>query len=152
MKKAPTKPGDIFKFPITSTKHGYCQWLPHGMARFFLVSTTRELGTDEVIELPEAFCVTVHKSAPGQHGWGKVGVGPYPEQYETPPLFAMQNKTSGKISILSGTKISASTYDAAKRLESAAVWANEHVIERLVATLSGKKSKWFELLKIKPPK
>lgn len=80
MKRVVKKPGFVFRFPTENGEHGYCQWLPH-LVRFFLISTTRDLDIDEIIELPEAFSILVYNYVPSEYDWEKVGKADFPAKY-----------------------------------------------------------------------
>ena len=145
------KPGYIFAFPTENGEHGYCQWLPH-LARVFRVSTTDDLTLEQILELPEAFAVMIFGDTPGRYGWQKIGSGPYPPQYEERPWFAKQDSITGRISRYRAGVEEPATYEEVRDLETVAAWAHPHVVERLLALLSGRESSFLQSVRIKPTK
>jgi hypothetical protein len=138
------KPGDVLKFPLsTAGRHGYCQWLPDGTARFFLVGSTQELTVEQILSLPVAFRVIVFGDTPNRYGWSKVGKAAVPPEAANPQQYAKKDIISGKLSIyFEGHERPAMPAEIAG-LETLAVWAHPHIVERLEAQLEGRESKFL---------
>lgn len=153
MRRIIKKPGYVFRFPTVAGCYGYSQWLPHDV-RFFLVSTVESLPLESVVSLPIAFRVPVFRDTPSKYGWEYVGTALYPVEYESPQIYAKQNKLTKKITLYRGEKESRdeqeATFDEVRGFETAAVWAHPHIVERLLATISGVPSKFLESIKVKP--
>ena len=145
MSRLVKKPGDILQFPLSrSGTYGYAQWLPDGTARFFKYGGP-ELALEQVLELPSAFRVVVFKDTPGRYGWSKIGNARIPTDLLRPQRYAMKDIHTGELSVYfepgDGTweQKPASPEDVAG-LETNAVWAHPHVVERLEAELFGEPS------------
>lgn len=147
------KPGDVFRFPTDGRCHGYCQWLPHD-ARFFAVSTTEELALDTITAFRVAFRVLVFRDTPNRYGWQKVGKAPVPSDCEERQVYVKQDCITKKITVYRGELVSRdekpATPDEIAQLETLAVWAHPHLVERLLASLAGLPSKYLESVRVKP--
>lgn len=149
MKRLVIKPGDIFEFPLSKAGAvGYAQWLADGTARFFLYSGPVLAPAEAILKLPQAFRVFVYKDTPRLHGWAKVGKATIPEELESPLHYAMKDAISGKLSVYYEGAMRPATEDDVRGLETAAVWAHAHVIERLEAQLSGRSSEYLASLAV----
>jgi hypothetical protein len=149
MPRITIKPGYIFRFPTEADRDGYCQWLPHD-ARIFLISTAEKLSPSAIVELPVAFRILVFRDTPGRYGWTKVGVAPVPDNYNEPQTFAKQDPINGKISKYHAGQETPALYSEVAGLETVAAWAHPHIIERLLAQLAGKPSKFLLSVQVKP--
>jgi hypothetical protein len=154
MSRITLKPGYIFQFPTEASCHGYCQWLPHD-ARIFLASTSDELSLDAIMLLPVAFRILVYRDTPRRYGWTKIGEAPIPIDCTEKQTFAKQDPITKKIYLYrgigpNGQEIPAS-YDEILGLETCSVWAHPHIVERLLAQLAGKPSKFLESSRVKKP-
>ena len=138
------KPGDVLKFPLSAAgTHGYCQWLPDGTARFFLLRTKKDFEVEQIMSLPVAFRVVVFRDTPNRYGWSKVGKAAVPPEAATPQHYAKKDIISGKLSLyFQGKEKPASAAEIAG-LETLAVWAHPHIVERLEAQLEGRQSKFL---------
>ncbi|WP_367154739.1 hypothetical protein [Methylomonas sp. HYX-M1] len=143
------KPGDVLKFPLSAAgHHAYAQWLSDGTARIFLAANIAELSVDEVMALPVAFRVVVFNDTPNRYGWAKIGRAAIPEEFAKPQHYAKKDCISGKLSIyFEGVEMPA-TPDELRGLETCAVWAHPHIVERLEAQLEGRKSKFLKSIEV----
>jgi hypothetical protein len=143
------RPGDLLMLPLSKQgRHAYCQWLPDGTARFFLASCTTELKAEEIIALPAAFRVVVFNDTPNRYKWAKAGKAEIPAPYMRPQSYAKKDAITGKLSIYTeGNEIPA-TPEEVKGLETMAVWAHPHIVERLEAQLEGKESMFFRSISV----
>ena len=143
------KPGDVLKFPLTTGGlHGYAQWLPDSTARVFLVACDSELSVDQVLELPVAFRVLVFNDTPNRYGWSKVGKAAVPAQCSRPMHYAKKDALTGKLSLYFRGIETPATPDQLKDLETLAVWAHPHIVERLEAQIQGRESMFLNRLKV----
>jgi hypothetical protein len=147
------KPGYVFQFPTAGGFHGYCQWLPHD-ARVFLTSTDEDLQLEAIVRLLVAFRIIVSNDTPGRYGWTKVGVAPVLPEYAQPQVYAKQDIITKRITIYRGERESRdeqpASYKDVKDLETLAVWAHPHIVERLLAMITGVPSKFLESVRVKP--
>ncbi|HEY1663805.1 MAG TPA: hypothetical protein VGI03_15415 [Verrucomicrobiae bacterium] len=143
------KPGYIFRFPTEAGHYGYCQWLPHDV-RIFLISTTNELLPSSVVELPVAFRVCVFRDTPGRYTWLKIGAAPYPDECGEKQTYAKQDPITKKIYLYRDGQGIPASYAEVAGLETIAVWAHPHIVERLLAQLAGKQSKFLTSVQVKP--
>jgi len=143
------KPGDILKFPLSATgQHAYAQWLPDGTARFFLAACTSEVSVDEVVALPVAFRVVVFNDTPNRYGWAKIGKAAVPGECTRPQRYAKKDSLSGKLSLYFEGVETPATAAELRGLETAAVWAHPHIVERLEAQLEGRESKFLKTIEV----
>ncbi|WP_447741706.1 hypothetical protein [Pseudomonas laurentiana] len=143
------KPGDLLRFPLSEAGyHGYCQWLADGTARVFLAATAEGLTAVEILSLPVAFRVWIYRDTPGRYGWEKVGKAHIPEEFSQPQQYAKKDAISGALSIYFEGVETPATAAEIEGLETAAVWAHPHIVERLEALLAGRKSKAMRSVQI----
>jgi hypothetical protein len=139
------KPGDVLKFPLSAAgRYGYCQWLPDGTARFFLFGSTQELAVEQILALPVAFRVVVFRDTPNRYGWSEVGKAAVPPEAAGPQRYAKKDAISGKLSVYFDGHEKPATPEEIVGLETLAVWAHPHIVERLEAQLEGRKSKFLK--------
>jgi len=149
MARIAKKPGDLLMLPLSiQGTHAYCQWLPDGTARFFLAACTTELKADEIIALPVAFRVVVFNDTPNRYNWVKVGKSDIPTPCINPQIYAKKDAITGKLSIYSEGNEKPATPDEVKGLETMAVWAHPHIVERLEAQLEGKESMFLRSISV----
>jgi hypothetical protein len=138
------KPGDILKFPLSADgHHGYAQWLPDATARIFLATCKEYLTVEEVLKLSVAFRVPVFNDTPNRYGWSKIGNGAIPDEYALPQRYAKKDCISGKRSIYYEGVETPATAEQLVGLETLAVWAHPHIVERLEAQIEGRESKFL---------
>jgi hypothetical protein len=149
MRRIIKKPGDIFKFPLTAEGvHAYAQWLPDATVRVFLAACDFDLSVDQVLRLPTAFRVLLFKDTPNRYEWLKVGPSVVPEHYSAPMRYAKKDILTGALSVyFQGIETSASQ-EQLKDLETLAVWAHPHIVERLEAQLEGRESKFLKSISV----
>lgn len=140
MARITKKPGDLFKVPLSEGRHAYAQWLSDGTARFFRAAFTTDAGIDDILSLPVAFRVVVFKDTPGRYGWTKIGKAPIPPEYAEPQRYARKDILTGRLSVYFEGVETPATAEEVRGLETLAVWAHPHVVERLEAELSGRES------------
>ena len=144
-----TKSGDILRFPLTSPgKYSYAQWLPDGTALVFQISTAAELTVTEVVALPVAFRVAIFKDTPNRYGWSKIGKAPVPAQYSQPQQYAKRDILTGALSLYFQGSESPATVDELRGLETLAVWAHPHIVERLEAQIDRRESKFLAQIRV----
>jgi hypothetical protein len=142
------KPGNVVKYPLSSGKHGYCQWLPDGTARFFLIESTQELLVEQVLSLSVAFRVVVFRDTPNRYGWSKIGKAPIPPEAASLQRYAKKDILSGRLSIILEGHEKPATPAEVAGLETWAVWAHPHIVERLEAQLEGRESKFLKSIAV----
>ena len=149
MTRISKNPGDLFSLPLsTGGSHGYAQWLNDGTARVFLISSATALPIEQIFAAKVAFRVLVFKDTPGRYGWVNIGKGPIPDEYSGPQRYAKRDKISGALSIyFQGVETPASMEDL-HGLETVAVWAHPHIVERLEAQLAGRPSKFAKAIAV----
>ena len=153
MSRSVIKPGDVLQIPLsTEGTYGYAQWLLDGTARFFLYSGP-VLPVDQVTKLPPAFRVVVFKDTPRRYGWTKIGNTDIPGEFSQPQRYVMKDILTGELSIYHEPGDGAveqwpATLQEVAGLETNAVWAHPHVVERLEAQLSGKPSLFLSGLSV----
>lgn len=143
------KPGDLLRFPLTKEgTYGYCQWLADGTARVFLKGCTDELSPSEILALPVAFRVIVYRDTPNRYAWTKVGKAAIPEEYLHPQHYVKKDAISGELSIYFEGVETPATPAEISSLETLAVWAHPHIVERLEAQIYGGESMFLGSVEI----
>ncbi|TKD44653.1 hypothetical protein [Azotobacter chroococcum] len=140
------KHGDVFKIPLSEGNFSYAQWLADGTACYFLAAHSTEVSLSEVLTLPVAFRVLTFKDTPNRYGWVKLGNVPVPPEFCSSQYYAKKDPINGKLSIYFEGEERAATEEELKGLETAAVWAHPHIIERLEAQLQGRESAFLRNL------
>ena len=143
------KPGDILRFPLSAPgMYSYAQWLPDGTALIFLTATASELLVASVVALPVAFRVVVFKDTPNRYGWSKVGKASVPDQYSQPQRYAKKDVLSGELTLYFQGSERPATAAQLQGLETLAVWAHPHIVERLEAQLDHRDSKFLAQIRV----
>ncbi len=149
MKRIVKRPGDIFRFPLTDPgQYGYCQWLADGTARVFLASVRDDLTPSQVLALPRAFRVLVFRDTPNQYGWSKAGKAEVPVDFQSSQTYAKRDALSGALSRYSNGIETPATTEELRGLETLAVWAHPHIVERLEAMLHGRESAYLRVIRV----
>ncbi len=142
------KSGDIFKLPLSDGKVGYAQWLHDGTARFFLAAHDNESAIQEILDLPVAFRVVVYKDTPNRYGWTKLGNASIPIDCMQPQRYAKRGMITGQLSVYFEGKETPAKAEELIGLETAAVWAHPHIVERLEAQINRRESVFLKSIKV----
>jgi hypothetical protein len=143
------KPGDVLKFPLSGKgQHAYAQWLPDATARIFLAACTTDLSVDQVLRLPVAFRVLVFRDTPNRYGWSKVGWAQVPVEFSQPMRYAKKDMLTGRLSSYFEGAETPATKDQLAGLETLAVWAHPHIVERLEAQIQGRESSFLRSVSV----
>ena len=142
------KPGDVFKVPLSNRRYGLAQWLPDGTARFFRKAFAQDETPPPLDSLAIAFRVLVFRDTPGRYGWMKVCNSPVSQALAAPQRYAKKEIGSGEINVYYEGELTPATASDVKGLETLAVWAHPHLVERLEALLEGRESTFEKSLRI----
>jgi len=148
MARVTKKPGDLFKVPLPSGGYGLAQWLPDGTARFFRKAFAQDESPPAFESLPIAFRVLVFRDTPGRYGWVKMGNLPVPQAFAAPQRYAKKEIGTGEINVYFEGELTPATSADVEGLETLAVWAHPHVVERLEALLEGRESTFEKSLRV----
>lgn len=148
MARITKKPGDLFKIPLSNQKVGLAQWLPDGTARIFRTAFSTHEPVPQIDSLPVAFRVLVFKDTPGRYGWEKVKNAPVPESFALPQRYAKKDLLSGELSVYFEGDERPATLDEVRGLETLAVWAHPHIVERLEAQIEGRESAFEKSIRV----
>ncbi|MFO0812133.1 MAG: hypothetical protein U0796_02880 [Gemmatales bacterium] len=142
--------GGVLKVPLGDRWHGYAWTLAEVDFALFDLWTDADVPVPEVVAHPVAFRVGVNSSAYLDGRWPRVGkVAPPPELLAPVPKF-IQDPITGRFSIYLAGDIRPATRAECVGLERCAVWAPEHVEDRLRDHFAGRPCKWVESLAMAP--
>jgi hypothetical protein len=146
--------GDIVAIPLGEGRVAFGWVLEEPLIAFFDYSSDTEHvpSVQQLAQAPIAFRIWVMNHALTEGAWPVLGHVQIPEELATPPLFLKQDRLSGKISV---TRTGAEEEDVPKekgewiKLERAAVWDPEHVVDRLRDHFDGRPNKWVEAMRVR---
>ncbi|MBL1082071.1 immunity 26/phosphotriesterase HocA family protein [Streptomyces actinomycinicus] len=112
----------------------------------------------EIVAAPVAFKIWVMDSAfRRRSGWELLDVVPLTrEEQAVVHVFSKQDPLSGSVTVhrvdpvTRAGRETPSTLEEGRKLERAAVWAPEHIEDRLRDHFDGRPNKWVESLRLKP--
>jgi len=142
------KPGDIFSLPLSDGTLAFAQWLPDGTARFFTITSQSALPIAQILSSPVAFRVIVFSDTPGRYNWAKLGKASVPAALSTPQHYAKKDSITGELSMYFQSVERPATLQELAGLETLAVWAHPHIVERLEAQLSGRESQFLKSVRV----
>ncbi len=134
--------GAILKVPLGDCWHGYAWTLPEVDFALFDLRTASDIPAVEVVTHPIAFRVAVNGSAYLDGRWLRVGKVAPPETVLAPAPTFIQDPISGAFSIYLAGAIRPAERVECVGLERCAVWAPEHVEDRLRSHYSGVPCQW----------
>ena len=138
--------GAVLKVPLGDGWHAYAWTLPEINFALFDLRADADVPLTKVVTHPIAFRVGVNGSAYLGGRWLRVGkVTPPPAVLAPVPTF-IQDPITGAFSIYLAGDIRPATRAECVGLERCAVWAPEHVEERLRDHFTGRGNKWVESL------
>lgn len=138
--------GGVLKVPLGDGWHAYAWTLPEVDFALFELRTGAEMSAAEVVTHPFAFRVGVNGAAYLDGRWPRIGkVTPPPEVLAPVPTY-IQDQFTGQFAIYLAGDIRPATRAECIGLECCAVWAPEHVEDRLRDHFAGRRCKWIESL------
>ena len=144
--------GAVVKIELGDLGVGYGQMLAEPEYAFF-AETDPGAGPTDVVNSPVLFRLWVDRKAYSSGRWLKLGTAPLTPELSQPVLrFNQDPREPGNILLgYDGVSGRACTVEECVGYERAAVWAPEHVEERLAAHRSGRESDWARLLQPSRP-
>lgn len=142
--------GAVLKVPLDDGWHSYAWTLPEVDFALFDLRAEADIPLSEVIARPIAFRVGVNGSAYLNSRWLRVGkVSPPPEVLAPMPKF-IRDPITGRFKIYLFGDIRPATREECVGLERCAVWAPEHVEDRLRDHFVGRRNKWGRVARNAP--
>jgi hypothetical protein len=108
-----------------------------------------EPSVDEIVARKIIFTIPTMKQAITQGRWKVIGNRPLSADLTAPIETFLQDRITGKLSILVGHVQRPASVEECLPLERAAVWEPEHVEDRLQDARLGRESRWVRQLSIK---
>jgi hypothetical protein len=142
--------GGVLKVPLGGGWHAYAWTLPEVDFALFDLRTDAEMPVTEVVIHPVAFRVGVNGSVYLDGRWPRIGKVAPPPEVLAPVATFTQDAISGRFSLYLAGDIRPATRAECAGLERCAVWAPEHVEDRLRDHFAGRPCKWVESLAIAP--
>lgn len=146
-------PGDIVRIDVDQGLHTYGQLLAPPYVAVYDLATAEEVGMADVVDRPILFIVAVDDRAVARGGWPVVGTAPEGSPAVAVPLFFTQdqfNPSRCKIIDVAGN-VRPATVEECEGLERAAVWAAEHVTERIRDHYAGRPNVDLEHMRLRRP-
>jgi hypothetical protein len=142
--------GAVLKVSLGDQWHSYAWTLPELDFALFDLRADTEMPAAEVVTHPIAFRVAVNGTAYLDGRWPRIGkVAPPPDVLAPVPTF-IQDPIKGGFSIYLLGDIRPATRAECVGLECCAVWAPEHVEDRLRDHFAGRPCKWIESMASPP--
>lgn len=137
-------PGAVVIVPLGDGEHTYAQMLVDPEYAFFEGRTREDLSAAEAASRPVLFRLWVTAAAHSTGRWRKIGKAPAAEELQSPvPRYTQDPLRPQDIRLtydgFNGPLVTAADCEG---LECAAVWAPEHVEDRLRAHHAGVACKW----------
>ena len=148
-KKTRRKLGDVLMIPLGDGSFGYGRVLEEPLVAFYDLRNNKPGALDEIVSKKVAFKVWVMNYAITDGDWPVLGNLPLEPELTTEPLFFKKDPISKALSIYrdsTGEKVPASRIDCEK-LECAAAWEPEHVVDRLNDHFAGRPNGWVESMR-----
>ncbi len=147
-KKVKRIPGDILRIDIGDGAYCFGRVLETAVA-FYDIKSRTTLKAEEIISRPIIFTIWVMDYAITKGDWPVIGHAPLEESLKVEPLFYKKDSISKRLVIYrdsTGEEIPA-TPEECEKLECAAAWDPEHVVDRLRDHFAGRPNKWVESLR-----
>ena len=142
--------GGVLKVPLGGRWHCYAWTLPEVDFALFDLRADADVPVNEVVAHSVAFRVGVNSSAYLDGRWPRVGKVAPPSELLAPVPTFIQDPITGRFSIYLAGDIRPATRAECVGLERCAVWAPEHVEDRLQDHFAGRPCKWVESLAMAP--
>jgi hypothetical protein len=137
--------GSVVEIPLPDGTHTYGLLRNEPLISVFDVKTVEALEPERVVQRPVLFAVWVMARALAL--WPVVGVVPLSPAMERPESFVKRDRISGRVSVYTEGRERPAELGELEKLEVAAVWEPEHVVDRVVDHYAGKPNKWAESLR-----
>ena len=138
--------GGVLKVPLGDGWHAYAWTLPECDSALFDLRTDADLPPAEVVTHPIAFRVAVNDDQYRDGRWPRVGKVPPPPDVLAPVPTFIEDPISGRFEIYLAGDIRPATRAECVGLERSAVWAPEHVEDRLRDHFAGRPCEWVQPL------
>lgn len=141
--------GDILAVNLGDGYFSFAHVLKPPLIAFYDYRSDRVLPVDDIVKLPVAFSVWVMSYALDKDFWPAIGHASV-DHIDEAPLFFKQDSMDGSLVVTSdgGSELPA-TYEQCSRLECAAVWDPNHIVDRLNDHFVGRANRWVESLRAK---
>ena len=147
------RPGNVIAVPLGDGRVAFGLDLTSPLIAFFdlCAKEGEEPEVEEIVRKTVAFRIWVAHQPIKDGSWPVIGHVEVPESLSEPPWFFKQDAVSNKLSVTHwGDVEHPATPEQVKKLERAAVWSANHVVDRLRDHCDRKPNKWVESLRYKP--
>ncbi len=142
--------GTLLRVPLDARWHAYAWTLPEVDFALFDLRADADVPVAEVVARPIAFRVGVNGSAYLDGRWLRIGKVIPPAVMLSPVPKFIQDPISGAYKIYLAGVIRPAKRVECVGLERCAVWAPEHVEDRLRDHFAGRSNKWVDSLVMAP--
>jgi hypothetical protein len=152
MKRQRRTIGAIVKIPLQDGSHSYGLVLDKASIAVFKIKTKEDLQASEILEKDVLFIIAVYDNVITSGRWEKIGKAASSERFLNLPMKFIQDQLNPSTIQLYNPntgEITPSTKEECVGLERAAVWAAEHVEERISDFFYGRKNVWVEQQRLK---
>jgi len=142
------KKGDVFRLKISEEIYAYAQYAKPPLAIFFNAFSKGYLSIEDVINMPTAFKVYVHKSTFKNDLCERIGNTEVSEANMMEPLTFKQDIISGGLFLYkyqgdASNVFHPAKYEDCENIETTSVWEFFHVRTRLLDLFEGKPNRWI---------
>lgn len=142
--------GDIVAIPLRDGTFGFGRVLHEPLVAFYDLQKREMPALDEIVSSSVAFIVFVMNYPITRGDWPVLGNFPLSPELVNQPLFFKKDPITNRLSIYkesTGEEMPASQDDC-KGLECAAVWEQNHIVDRLIDHFAGRPNKWVESMRL----
>ncbi len=141
--------GDVFSIDLGNGSFAFGRILHHADFAFYDLNSKEVPSINEIVSKEILFIIPVHEIEPNSSGWSVLGNLPLEPDLEILPKYFIHNPLTGQYSISCGYEVVRCSREEVAGLEASAVWAHQHVEDRLRDHFAGVPNVWVELLKPK---
>jgi hypothetical protein len=148
-KRIRERPGDVVSIPLGDGTFGYGRVLPKGLTAFYDLRSEGILPLERILSASVAFITSVMEYAVTRGIWPVIGNAPLPKDLLEEPLFFKKDPITGALRIYrdSTQEEFPATREQCEKLECAAVWDPEHIVDRLKDHFAGRPNIWVESMR-----
>lgn len=143
------KTGNLVAIPLSDGTFGYGRVLQDPLMAFYRLTSPQIRPLQDVISTPIAFIVAAHDNAVAEGSWPIIGHSALTPELLQEPVFFKRDRISGALTVYrdsTGVERPA-TLEECAALERAAVWAPNHIQDRLEDMAAGRPNKWVESMR-----
>jgi len=149
LKKIRRRVGDVLAIPLSDGMYGFGLVLPDPLMAFYDLQCESIPALEMITNSPIAFKIWTHNTPITSGQWERIGRITCLDELLEEPLCYKKDLISGELTIYrnSTQEEVPATVQECEGLECAAVWAPEHILDRLQDHFAGRPNIWVESLR-----